>query len=102
MDSQQHEIQEETTYKMDSICSCNFSNKGDNDNTANTVSSSINVDKIETEGIGTVSSVVRACDTDVSCENRTDDLVLAKFLKYLLNETVEERINLAKYCNVLL
>ena len=40
------------------------------------------MDNIETEGTGTVSSIVRACDTDVSHQNITDDL---KFLKHLLN-----------------
>ena len=39
------------------------------------------LDNIETEGTGTVSSVVRACDTDVSHQNRTDDLNLAKIPK---------------------
>ena len=33
---------------------------------------------IETEGTGAVSSIVRACDTDVSHQNRTDDLNLAQ------------------------
>ena len=52
----------------------------------------INVDNIETEGTGTVSSVVRACDCDidVSHQNRTNDLDLAKFLKQLLNYTAEK------------
>ena len=35
--------------------------KGDDDNIANTISSSINVDNIE--NTGTISSTVRACDT---------------------------------------
>ena len=43
-----------------------ISDEGDDDDTANTISSSINVDSIETEGNGTVSSIVRACDTDQS------------------------------------
>ena len=41
----------------------------------------INVDNIETEGAGTVSRSVRACDTYVSYQNRTDDLDLAKIPK---------------------
>ena len=40
--------------------------KEDSNDTANTTSSSINADDIETEGTGTDSSVVRACDTDES------------------------------------
>ena len=48
--------------------------EGDNDGTANTISSTINVNNNETEGTGIVSSDVRACDTDVSHQNRTDDL----------------------------
>ena len=38
----------------------------------------VNVDNIETKGIGIVSSIVRACDTHVSHQSRTDDLDLAK------------------------
>ena len=45
---------------MESICSRNVGNKGDNDDTVNTVSSSINEENFETEGTGTVSKVVRA------------------------------------------
>ena len=56
---------------------CNFGDEGDDNNTAKTISRSINVDNIEMEGTGTVSSV-RACDTDVSHQNRTDDLDLVK------------------------
>ena len=59
---------------MDSICSYNVGDKGGNDDTANTVSSSMNVNNFETEGTDTVSCIVRACDTDVSHQNRTDDL----------------------------
>ena len=55
-------------------CICNFVDKGDDDDTENTVSSSINMDNIETEGTGTVGSFVRACDTDTSHQNRTNDL----------------------------
>ena len=39
------------------------------------------MDNIETEGTGTVSSIVRTCDTDVSHQNRSDDLDLAKIPK---------------------
>ena len=46
-------------HRVDYICSCNVGDVGDNDNTANIVSS-INVDNIEMEGTDTVSSVVRA------------------------------------------
>ena len=59
-------------------CSCNIGDEGDNDDTANTISSSIN---IETEGTGNVSSIVSACNTDASHQNRTDDLDLAKIPK---------------------
>ena len=38
------------------------------------------MDNIETQGTGTISSLVRACDTDVSHQNRTDDWDLAKIL----------------------
>ena len=69
---------------MDSICGCNVGDEGDDDDIANTISSSINMDNIETEGTGTVSSVVRTCDTDVSHQNRTDDLDLAKIPKAFL------------------
>ena len=36
------------------------------------------MDNIETEDTGTVSSIVSACDTDFSHQNRTDDLDLAQ------------------------
>ena len=39
------------------------------------------MNNFETEGTGTVSSIVRACDTDVSHQNRTADLDLAKIPK---------------------
>ena len=68
MDSQQCKIQEDATCRVDSICVCNVGDKGDDDDKANTVSSSINVDNIETESTG---SIVRACDPDVSHQNRT-------------------------------
>ena len=58
MDSRQCGIQEDTTCRVDSICSCNIGDEGDNDDTANTISS-IN---IETEGTGNVSSIVSTCD----------------------------------------
>ena len=41
----------------------------------------MNVDNIETEGTGTVSSIVRAYDIDVSHQNRTDNLDLSKIPK---------------------
>ena len=78
--------------RVDFICGCNIVDKGDNDNTANTISSSINVDSIETEGTGTISSIVTACDTHVSHQNRTDDLDLAKIPKTLI-ELNSRRIN---------
>ena len=43
-----------------------ISDEDDNGDTANTISSSINVDSIETKGNGTIGSIVRACDTDQS------------------------------------
>ena len=61
---------------MDFRCGCNVGDEGDGDDTANTISSNINADNIETEGTGTVSSIVRTCDTDVSHQNRSDDLQL--------------------------
>ena len=39
------------------------------------------MDKFETEGTGTVSSLIRACDTDVSHQIRTDDFDLVKIAK---------------------
>ena len=48
---------------MDCICGCIVGDQGDDD-TANTIISSINVNNIETEGTGSVSNIVRACDTD--------------------------------------
>ena len=73
---------------MDFICgSC----KGD-DNIANTISSSINVDNIETEGTGTISSIVRAYDTDVSQQNRTHNTNLNKIPKAFI-EINSRRIN---------
>ena len=51
-------------------CSYNVGNEGGNDDTANTISSSNDVDNIETEGTGIVSSIVRACDTDLSHQNK--------------------------------
>ena len=65
MDSQQCGNQEDATCRVDSTCFCNIDDKGDDDCTANTVSSSINMDNIQTEGTGTLSNVVRACDTNV-------------------------------------
>ena len=41
MDSQQQGIQEDAMCRVDSICSCNASDEGDDDNTANNVSSRI-------------------------------------------------------------
>ena len=41
MDSQQQGIQEDATCRADSICSCNASNEGDDEDTANNVSSSM-------------------------------------------------------------
>ena len=36
------------------------------------------MDNIETEGTGTVSSIVNTCDTDYSHQSRIDDLDLAQ------------------------
>ena len=58
------------TCRVDSICCCNVGDEGDNDDTVKAVISNINVANIETEGTGTVSSIVRACDTDVSRYNK--------------------------------
>ena len=50
---------------MASNCDFNFGDEGDDDDTAIIINSSINMDNIETEGTGTISSIVRAFDTDV-------------------------------------
>ena len=82
-------IQEDTTCWVDFICgSC----KGDDDNIASTISTSINVDNIETEDTGTISSIVRACDTDVSQQNRTHNTNLAKIPKSFI-EINSRRMN---------
>ena len=60
--------------RVESICGCNVGNEGDDDNTANITSSNINVDTTETEHIDTVSSVVRAYETDV-CHIRAELMI---------------------------
>ena len=50
------------------------------------------MDNIKTEGTDTVSSVVRVSDTDVSHQNRTDDLDLAKIPKAFI-ELNSRRMN---------
>ena len=50
------------------------------------------MDNIETEGTGTFSSIVRTCNTDVSHQNRTYDLNLAKIPKAFV--TQHEKIGL--------
>ena len=72
--------------RVDSNCGCNFRvmlEMMTMQQTPLVLSSSINVDNIYTKVSGTVSSFVRACDTDLSHQNRTDDLDLVspKFLK---------------------
>ena len=67
--------------RVDSFCCYNVGDIGDNDYTANTVSRSINMDKFEAEGTDTVSSLIRACDTDVSHHIRTDDFDLVKIIR---------------------
>ena len=64
---------------MDLICGCSTSDKGEMMITqqAPLVAVYINVDNSETEGTGTLSSIVRACDTDVLYQNKTDNLDLA-------------------------
>ena len=66
MDSQQHRIQENATIEQIPFAVVMFGDKWDNDDTANTVSSSMNMDNIQTESTGIISSIVRACDIDVS------------------------------------
>ena len=78
--------------RVDYICDCNFGDEGDDDDTASTISSSIRIDNIERDATGTVSSIVRACDTDVSHHNRIDDLNLAKIPKALI-EINSRRMN---------
>ena len=51
---------------MDFICGCNVGDVGDDDDKAYTISSSIKMENIESEGTGTISSILRAFDTDVS------------------------------------
>ena len=94
MDTQQQGIQEDDMRRVNSICSCNIGDKGEN-----TVSSSINMGNIETKVTGTVSSIVRACDTDASHQNRIDDLDLAKTPKAFI-ELYSRRVSY--FCNVLL
>ena len=67
------------------IWGCNVGDEGGNQDTANTISNSVNMDNIETEGTGTVNSIVRACDTDVSHQIRTEIWMQLHFLKHLLN-----------------
>ena len=62
----------DSTCRVDSFCSCNVGDEGGDDDTANTVNTSINVGNIVTEG--TLCNVVRASDTEVSHQNRTDNL----------------------------
>ena len=52
----------------------------------------INVGNIETEGTGTISSIVRAYDTDVSQQNRTHNTNLNKIPKAFI-EINSRRIN---------
>ena len=84
MDSQQHGFQKDAMSRVDSIYVCSIGDEGGYDNTANTFSSSINMGNIEAECTGAVSSILRVCDTDVSHQNRTDDLDLAKIPKALI------------------
>ena len=51
---------------MDFICGCNVGDIGDDDDTAYTISSSINMENIKREGTGIINSIVRAFDNDVS------------------------------------
>ena len=46
------------TFRINSSCGCNLGDKGDYDNTANIMGSSISMDNIETEGTGTVGSIL--------------------------------------------
>ena len=92
IDSQQHGFQKVAMCKVDSICSCNIGDEGGYDNTANTFSSSINMGNIEAEGTGTVSSILRVCDTNVSHQNKTDHLDLAKIPKAFIKLS-SRRIN---------
>ena len=69
---------------MESICCSNIGDEGDADDIVNNTTSSINVDNIERDGIGTVSSIVRAFDTDVSHQSRTNDLDLTKIAEALI------------------
>ena len=69
MESQQCEIQEDVMCTVDSIFGCNIGDEEGDDNTANSISNSINVDNIETESTGNISGIVRACDTNLSHQN---------------------------------
>ena len=72
----------DSTHRVDSICDCNVGDEGGDDDTANTINTSINVGNIETKD--TLSNVVRASDTDVSHLNRADNLNLVKILKVFI------------------
>ena len=48
MNSQQRGIQKDVMCRVDFICGCKDDDKGDSEDTINTVSSSIEVDNIET------------------------------------------------------
>ena len=69
MDSQQHGVQEDATCIVDSNCGCNIGDEGNDDNTANTIGNSMNVDNIETEGTSTISSIVKAWHWCVTSED---------------------------------
>ena len=79
MDSQQCRIQEDATVEWIPFAVVMFGNKWDSHDVANIVSSSMNMHNILTERTNTISSIVRACDIDVSHPKRTDGL------KHLLN-----------------
>ena len=70
------------------LCGCNIGDK-DDDDTANTISSSTNVNNIETEGTGTVICIVRAYDNHVSHQSKSDGLDLVKIPKALIQPLEE-------------
>ena len=66
------------------FCGCNIGDKEDDD-TENTISSITNVNYVETEDTGSVSSIVRVCNIDVSHQKRIDDFYLAKLPKAFID-----------------
>ena len=80
----------DSTCRVDSICGCSVGDEGGDDDTANTIYTSINVGNIETED--TLSNVIRASDNEVSHQNRADNLDFVKIPKVFI-ELKSRRMN---------